>query len=315
MVYSDATAMSLCTFGLTILQHHYDYHVERTVMKRRVAMCHMIYKKGHVRAQGTYNELCSSGLDTAFLLRTDEERERRFLSLGPTVTEQEVITGTAETPKVNPAQQRRGPSHGKARHVSLPLPGLRVGRCRPRGAKQKRRCERDEEKDDTERLTGSRGERVRPTGRRGERVRPTGRRGDRQGEEESECGRPGEEESECGGQGEEEREKWRASAADREKRRGRSGERVRPTRRRGERVRPTGRRGDDVEEQRRTAACMANSLLGANHLRWMRRRAGVGCLRGRELVLCMPRGCGWKCMCLRKCRVYRSMCLCFGMSM
>ncbi|XP_040888403.1 SART-1 family protein DOT2-like isoform X2 [Toxotes jaculatrix] len=245
MVYSDATAMSLCTFGLTILQHHYDYHVERTVMKRRVAMCHMIYKKGHVRAQGTYNELCSSGLDTAFLLRTDEERERRFLSLGPTVTEQEVITGTAETPKVNPAQQRRGPSHGKARHVSLPLPGLRVGRCRPRGAKQKRRCERDEEKDDTERLTGSRGgrqgeeerekrrasaadrekrrasaadrEKRRPTGRGGERVRPTGRRGERvrrtgrrgEGEVESECGRPGEEE----------REKWRASAADQEKRR------------------------------------------------------------------------------------------------
>ncbi|XP_040888404.1 uncharacterized protein LOC121178000 isoform X3 [Toxotes jaculatrix] len=231
MVYSDATAMSLCTFGLTILQHHYDYHVERTVMKRRVAMCHMIYKKGHVRAQGTYNELCSSGLDTAFLLRTDEERERRFLSLGPTVTEQEVITGTAETPKVNPAQQRRGPSHGKARHVSLPLPGLRVGRCRPRGAKQKRRCERDEEKDDTERLTGSRG------GRQGEEER-----------EESECGRQGEEVT-----------MWRSRGG--------------------------------------------------------RRRAWPTVCWGRTICLCMPRGCGWKCMCLRKCRVYRSMCLCFGMSM
>ncbi|XP_040888554.1 uncharacterized protein LOC121178101 isoform X2 [Toxotes jaculatrix] len=157
MVYSDATAMSLSTFRLTILQHLYYYHVQRTGMKRRVALCHMIYKK---------------------------------------VTEQEVITGTAETPKVNPAQQRRGPSHGKARHLSLPLPGPRVGRCRPRGAKQKRRCERDEEKDDTER----------PTGRRGDGVRLTGSRGGRQGEEESECGRLGEEEREeieCGRQGEE----------------------------------------------------------------------------------------------------------------
>ncbi|XP_040888393.1 ATP-binding cassette sub-family C member 4-like [Toxotes jaculatrix] len=45
MVYSYTTAMSLSTFGLTVLQHLYYYHVQRTGMKIRVAMCHMIYKK------------------------------------------------------------------------------------------------------------------------------------------------------------------------------------------------------------------------------------------------------------------------------
>ncbi|XP_040034735.2 ATP-binding cassette sub-family C member 4 isoform X1 [Gasterosteus aculeatus] len=44
-VYGYAAAMSLCTFGLTILQHLYYYHVQRTGMKIRVAMCHMIYRK------------------------------------------------------------------------------------------------------------------------------------------------------------------------------------------------------------------------------------------------------------------------------
>ncbi|XP_068447107.1 ATP-binding cassette sub-family C member 4-like [Clinocottus analis] len=45
MVYSYAAAMCLSSFGLTILQHLYYYHVLRTGMKIRVAMCHMIYRK------------------------------------------------------------------------------------------------------------------------------------------------------------------------------------------------------------------------------------------------------------------------------
>ncbi|XP_054479604.1 ATP-binding cassette sub-family C member 4-like [Anoplopoma fimbria] len=45
MVYGYAAAMSLSAFGLTILQHLYYYHVQRTGMKIRVAMCHMIYRK------------------------------------------------------------------------------------------------------------------------------------------------------------------------------------------------------------------------------------------------------------------------------
>ncbi|TNN61503.1 Multidrug resistance-associated protein 4 [Liparis tanakae] len=40
-----ATAMSLCTIGLALLHHLYFYHVQRTGMKIRVAMCHMIYRK------------------------------------------------------------------------------------------------------------------------------------------------------------------------------------------------------------------------------------------------------------------------------
>ncbi|XP_060888186.1 ATP-binding cassette sub-family C member 4-like [Labrus mixtus] len=40
-----ATAMSVCTIGLALLHHLYFYHVQRTGMKIRVAMCHMIYKK------------------------------------------------------------------------------------------------------------------------------------------------------------------------------------------------------------------------------------------------------------------------------
>ncbi|KAI3366042.1 hypothetical protein L3Q82_009871, partial [Scortum barcoo] len=40
-----AAALSLCTIGLMLLHHLYFYHVQRTGMKIRVAMCHMIYKK------------------------------------------------------------------------------------------------------------------------------------------------------------------------------------------------------------------------------------------------------------------------------
>ncbi|KAL3999292.1 ATP-dependent DNA helicase PIF1 [Sarotherodon galilaeus] len=45
MAYVYAAAMSISTFGLTILQHLYYYHVLRTGMRIRVAMCHMIYRK------------------------------------------------------------------------------------------------------------------------------------------------------------------------------------------------------------------------------------------------------------------------------
>ncbi|XP_044044179.1 multidrug resistance-associated protein 4 isoform X2 [Siniperca chuatsi] len=40
-----AAALSTCTIGLALLHHLYFYHVQRTGMKIRVAMCHMIYKK------------------------------------------------------------------------------------------------------------------------------------------------------------------------------------------------------------------------------------------------------------------------------
>ncbi|XP_071243638.1 ATP-binding cassette sub-family C member 4-like [Salvelinus alpinus] len=40
-----AAGISLSTVALTVLQIHYYYHVLRTGMKIRVAMCHMIYKK------------------------------------------------------------------------------------------------------------------------------------------------------------------------------------------------------------------------------------------------------------------------------
>ncbi|KAM6893207.1 ATP-binding cassette sub-family C member 4 [Lycodopsis pacificus] len=40
-----AAAMSLCTIGMALLHHLYFYHVQRTGMKIRVAMCHMIYNK------------------------------------------------------------------------------------------------------------------------------------------------------------------------------------------------------------------------------------------------------------------------------
>ncbi|XP_041637493.1 multidrug resistance-associated protein 4 [Cheilinus undulatus] len=43
--FGYATAMSVCTIGLALLHHLYFYHVQRTGMKIRVAMCHMIYKK------------------------------------------------------------------------------------------------------------------------------------------------------------------------------------------------------------------------------------------------------------------------------
>ncbi|KAM9766343.1 ATP-binding cassette sub-family C member 4-like [Menidia menidia] len=45
MVYVYAAAMSIFTFGLTMLQHLYYYHVQRIGMKVRVAVCHMIYRK------------------------------------------------------------------------------------------------------------------------------------------------------------------------------------------------------------------------------------------------------------------------------
>jgi len=45
MAYGYAAAMSVSTFGLTILQHLYYYHVLRIGMKIRVAVCHMIYRK------------------------------------------------------------------------------------------------------------------------------------------------------------------------------------------------------------------------------------------------------------------------------
>uniref|UniRef100_A0A3P8TH99 Multidrug resistance-associated protein 4 n=1 Tax=Amphiprion percula TaxID=161767 RepID=A0A3P8TH99_AMPPE len=45
MAYGYAAAMSISTFALAILQHLYFYHVQRTGMKIRVAMCHMIYRK------------------------------------------------------------------------------------------------------------------------------------------------------------------------------------------------------------------------------------------------------------------------------
>ncbi|KAM6893505.1 ATP-binding cassette sub-family C member 4-like [Xenentodon cancila] len=45
MVYGYAAAMSVSTFGVTMLQHLFYYNVQRTGMKVRVAMCHMIYKK------------------------------------------------------------------------------------------------------------------------------------------------------------------------------------------------------------------------------------------------------------------------------
>ncbi|KAM4711155.1 ATP-binding cassette sub-family C member 4-like isoform 3-T3 [Anableps anableps] len=45
MAYGYAAAMSISTFGLTILQHLYYYQVLRIGMRIRVAMCHMIYKK------------------------------------------------------------------------------------------------------------------------------------------------------------------------------------------------------------------------------------------------------------------------------
>uniref|UniRef100_A0A674P9P2 Cystic fibrosis transmembrane conductance regulator n=1 Tax=Takifugu rubripes TaxID=31033 RepID=A0A674P9P2_TAKRU len=40
-----AAGLSLCTLGLVVLHHLYFYYVQRSGMKIRVAMCHMIYKK------------------------------------------------------------------------------------------------------------------------------------------------------------------------------------------------------------------------------------------------------------------------------
>ncbi|XP_066477246.1 ATP-binding cassette sub-family C member 4 [Tiliqua scincoides] len=43
--YISAAALSVCTLLLAITHHLYFYHVQRTGMKLRVAMCHMIYRK------------------------------------------------------------------------------------------------------------------------------------------------------------------------------------------------------------------------------------------------------------------------------
>ncbi|KAF3857370.1 hypothetical protein F7725_009229 [Dissostichus mawsoni] len=40
-----AAGLSVCSIGLALLHHLYFYHVQRTGMKIRVAMCHMIYNK------------------------------------------------------------------------------------------------------------------------------------------------------------------------------------------------------------------------------------------------------------------------------
>ncbi|XP_034411084.1 multidrug resistance-associated protein 4-like isoform X1 [Cyclopterus lumpus] len=40
-----AAGMSLCSFGLVLLHHLFFFHVQRSGMKIRVAMCHMIYNK------------------------------------------------------------------------------------------------------------------------------------------------------------------------------------------------------------------------------------------------------------------------------
>lgn len=54
--FGYAAALSICTIGLALLHHLYFYHVQRTGMKIRVAMCHMIYKKVSERApEGEHN--------------------------------------------------------------------------------------------------------------------------------------------------------------------------------------------------------------------------------------------------------------------
>ncbi|XP_069577159.1 ATP-binding cassette sub-family C member 4-like isoform X2 [Brachyistius frenatus] len=40
-----AAGLAVCAIGLAVIHHLYFYHVQRTGMKIRVAMCHMIYKK------------------------------------------------------------------------------------------------------------------------------------------------------------------------------------------------------------------------------------------------------------------------------
>lgn len=40
-----AAGLSVTAILLTLIHHLYFYHVQRTGMKIRVAMCHMIYKK------------------------------------------------------------------------------------------------------------------------------------------------------------------------------------------------------------------------------------------------------------------------------
>lgn len=61
VVYCYAAAMSVSAFGLTILQHLYYYHVQRTGMKVRVAVCHMIYSK-------VSEQVISSTSDAFFML-------------------------------------------------------------------------------------------------------------------------------------------------------------------------------------------------------------------------------------------------------
>ncbi|XP_042369269.1 ATP-binding cassette sub-family C member 4-like [Plectropomus leopardus] len=56
VVYGYAAAMSLSSFGLTILQHFYYYNVQRIGMKMRVAMCHMIYRKALGLSSGSMGQ-------------------------------------------------------------------------------------------------------------------------------------------------------------------------------------------------------------------------------------------------------------------
>uniref|UniRef100_A0A665WHX0 ATP-binding cassette, sub-family C (CFTR/MRP), member 4 n=1 Tax=Echeneis naucrates TaxID=173247 RepID=A0A665WHX0_ECHNA len=47
-----AVGLSVCVIGLAVLHHLYFYHVQRTGMKIRVAMCHMIYEKVSRKTRG-----------------------------------------------------------------------------------------------------------------------------------------------------------------------------------------------------------------------------------------------------------------------
>ncbi|XP_051881887.1 multidrug resistance-associated protein 4 isoform X2 [Pristis pectinata] len=45
IAFGYAAGLSLCTLFLAVLHHLYFFHVQRSGMKLRIAMCHMIYKK------------------------------------------------------------------------------------------------------------------------------------------------------------------------------------------------------------------------------------------------------------------------------
>uniref|UniRef100_A0A665T414 Multidrug resistance-associated protein 4 n=2 Tax=Echeneis naucrates TaxID=173247 RepID=A0A665T414_ECHNA len=61
-----ATALSLSTFGLTILQHLYYYNVQRIGMKMRVATCHMIYRKALRLSSESMGQTTSGQIVTLF---------------------------------------------------------------------------------------------------------------------------------------------------------------------------------------------------------------------------------------------------------